>query len=68
LTRTSSLAALSAAALAPVFAGFLIGGMLPVISLTFISLLIFWRHRGNIRRLLSGEEGRITKPSASPRE
>lgn len=68
LTRTSSLAALSAAALAPVFAGFLIGGTLPVIALTLISLLIFWRHRGNIRRLLSGEEGRITKPSASQRE
>ena len=66
LTRTSSLAALSAAALAPVFAGYLIGGTLPIIALTLISLLIFWRHRGNIHRLLSGEEGRVAKPSASP--
>ena len=65
LTRTSSLAALSAAALAPVYAGYLIGGTLPIFALTLISLLIFWRHRGNIRRLLTGEEGRVAKPSAS---
>lgn len=65
LTRTSSLAALSAAALAPVYAGYLIGGTLPIFALTLISLLIFWRHRGNIRRLLTGEEGRVAKASAS---
>ena len=65
LTRTSSLAALSAAALAPVYVGYLIGGTLPIFALTLISLLIFWRHRGNIRRLLTGEEGRVAKASAS---
>lgn len=65
LTRTSSLAALTAAALAPIFGIYLIGGTLPLIALGTISTLIFWRHRANIRRLLAGEEGRFAKPTSS---
>jgi len=56
--RYSSLAALAAAILAPVY--FLIGGpgwlALPV---SICSLLIYWRHRSNISRLLAGTEPHI---------
>jgi glycerol-3-phosphate acyltransferase PlsY len=31
-----------------------------------ITLLLFWRHRSNIRRLISGEEGRIRGPDETP--
>lgn len=59
LLRISSLAGLSAAALAPLFA-FLLHAGRPVIALAlFTALLIFIRHRGNIERLLQGTEPRI---------
>ena len=59
-TRISSLAALAAAALAPVFAAWLGAGAL-VPTLLIFTLLIFWRHAANIRRLLAGEEKRFGK-------
>ncbi len=58
--RYSSLAALAAAAVAPLAAWPLLGGdMAAVISL--MSLMLFWRHRANIRKLLAGTESRIGK-------
>jgi acyl phosphate:glycerol-3-phosphate acyltransferase len=63
--RISSLAALIASAFALFFAYFLHGmGRLeiePAIAVTIISLLLVWRHQGNIRNLLAGTEGRIGK-------
>lgn len=63
--RISSLAALIASAFALFFAYFLQGmGRLeiePAIAVTIISLLLMWRHQGNIRNLLAGTEGRIGK-------
>lgn len=61
--RISSLAALVAAAFAPFF-GFFLHGMgrfelEPAIGVTIISVLLAWRHRGNIRNLLAGTERRI---------
>ena len=57
-TRISSLAALTAAALAPLGAAWLgADGHVPVLML--LALLIFWRHTSNIRRLLAGEEKRF---------
>ncbi|OZI49763.1 glycerol-3-phosphate 1-O-acyltransferase PlsY [Bordetella genomosp. 4] len=63
-TRYSSLAALVAAFFAPVY--YLFGSGVawyaqgPVgIALAIISLLLFYRHRANIGRLLSGKESRI---------
>jgi glycerol-3-phosphate acyltransferase PlsY len=61
--RYSSLAALIAAAFAPLFA-FLLYGMNRfalewAVGVTVIALLIAWRHRANIRNLLAGTEGRI---------
>jgi glycerol-3-phosphate acyltransferase PlsY len=61
--RISSLAGLVAAAFVPFFAFFLHGmnglALEPAIALAIICLLVFWRHRANIRNLLAGTEGRI---------
>jgi glycerol-3-phosphate acyltransferase PlsY len=65
--RRSSLAALTAAALAPLFV--FLTGQTPEAKLwlaAFMAVLIFIRHHENIRRLLKGEEPRIgAKASAS---
>ena len=56
--RFSSLAALVAAALAPVY--FWLDDQWLVIPFSvFFAVLIFIRHKDNIRRLLAGEEPRI---------
>ncbi|MEM7194610.1 MAG: glycerol-3-phosphate 1-O-acyltransferase PlsY [Pseudomonadota bacterium] len=64
-TRYSSLAALVAAAAAP----FLVLAVLPGLPLFLMALIIavmlFWRHRENISRLLSGNESRINLKSRS---
>ena len=61
--RYSSLAALVAAAFAPLFAFFLHGmgrfALEGAVGVTVIALLIAWRHRANIRNLIAGTEGRI---------
>ncbi|MGA7951331.1 MAG: glycerol-3-phosphate 1-O-acyltransferase PlsY [Thiobacillaceae bacterium] len=62
LSRTSSLSALAAAAAAPIYGLILLKDARGVAVLLTISALLFWRHRGNIRRLMSGEEGRFAKP------
>lgn len=58
--RISSLSALVAAALAPLYSigllGFETAGTLAVSAM---SLLLIWRHRSNIVNLLTGKEGRI---------
>lgn len=63
-SRYSSLAALVAAFFAPVYyvfgSGFAWYAQGPVVfALVIISLLLFYRHRANISRLLSGQEARI---------
>jgi acyl phosphate:glycerol-3-phosphate acyltransferase len=58
LARISSLAALVAFALAPLFAWALASGGLVKLSLA-ITVLVFGRHHANIRRLLAGQEPRI---------
>lgn len=62
LSRISSLAALAAAATAPIYAHLLLDDPNAVGVLVLLVALLFWRHRTNIRRLLSGEEGRFAKP------
>jgi len=57
--RYSSLAALTAATAAPIYA-ILLG--LPqewVLASGALSLLLFWRHKGNIQKLLAGTESKI---------
>ena len=55
LFRISSLSALVAVAVAPL-ATFLIYGAAPAVVTILIALLVFWRHKENIQRLLKGEE------------
>lgn len=60
LGRYSSLAALTAALLAPFYQWWLAGQAGPITcAVAFMSVLLFWRHRGNIRKLLAGTESRI---------
>jgi len=59
LVRISSLSALTASVLVPLYAWFLDGRVAFVVMMALMSLLLIWRHRENIRRLLAGEEGRI---------
>ena len=63
--RISSLAAIIAAICAPLYDIWLSGPRLMTVAVALISLLLVYRHRLNIQRLLSGEEGRIGK-SRSP--
>ncbi|MBP7704277.1 MAG: glycerol-3-phosphate 1-O-acyltransferase PlsY [Caulobacter sp.] len=67
LFRISSLAALTAAVLAPLFA-FATDQPYPIVILClFMAVLIFIRHHENIRRLLKGEEPKIgAKKDAAP--
>ncbi|MCK0139739.1 glycerol-3-phosphate 1-O-acyltransferase PlsY [Aliiroseovarius sp. F47248L] len=58
LFRISSLAALAAAALSPIWA-VLLGFPAYVILSVALALLIFLRHRANIERLIAGDEPRI---------
>ncbi|HEV7392071.1 MAG TPA: glycerol-3-phosphate acyltransferase, partial [Burkholderiales bacterium] len=59
--RISSLAALIAALFAPFFMLFVYqnAGHPYFISVAIIALLLIWRHRRNIRKLLEGTEGRL---------
>lgn len=64
LTRTASVASLVAATSAPVLAGWL-DAPWPVVGFALaLALLVWWTHRGNLRRMLSGEEHRIGAASA----
>jgi acyl phosphate:glycerol-3-phosphate acyltransferase len=57
--RISSLAALAAALFAPLYAWWLFG-LRPVLpAVLVIALLLAWRHRANIERLVAGSEPRI---------
>ena len=65
-TRYSSAAALAAALFAPFYAWF--GGGLAwstdpamLLAVGVISVMVIWRHRGNIRKLIDGKESRIGK-------
>ena len=57
--NTSSLAALVCMALAPLVVWYFRPAPELIIAQILISALLFWRHRSNIRNLLSGSEGKI---------
>lgn len=59
--RTSSLSALIAAGLAPLYALVLLKPGIYTVAVLALSLLLVWRHRNNIYNLLLGSEGRIGK-------
>ena len=65
--RYSSLASIVAALFAP-FYQLLIWGMSPALpAIAAMSLLLLWRHQGNMRKLFAGTESRIgAKAAAAP--
>jgi glycerol-3-phosphate acyltransferase PlsY len=58
-TRYSSLAALTACALAPLYAWLITRQMQPTEIILALAVMVILRHHGNIRRLVRGEESRI---------
>lgn len=65
--RTSSLSALIAAGFAPLYGVALFGFTGYSLAIALLSLLLVWRHQGNIRNLLSGRETRIGTANGSGR-
>lgn len=61
LTRISSLSALTAAALTPVYIWWFNLPAVYVVAMLIMVVLLIWRHRGNIQRLLDGTESRMGK-------
>lgn len=61
ITRVSSLSALVAAGLSPVYAWWIEGEIVAILAIAGLAGLIFWRHKANIARLLSGEESAFRK-------
>ena len=57
--KISSLAALLAILVTPVYIWWLIPDSSLMIAMLFMGILLFWRHRSNIQNLLSGTEGKI---------
>ena len=60
LSRYSSLSALLAAVLAPLYAAIFLAPLY-VGMLVVLAVLLIWRHRANIRKLLQGEESSFKK-------
>jgi glycerol-3-phosphate acyltransferase PlsY len=62
VSRYSSLAAIVAASLAPVYAWYLLSAYKDyLITVLVMSLLLVWRHRSNIKKLLAGTESGFGK-------
>ena len=64
--RYSSLAALVAALFAPFFTALVLGFGAPAACVAAMSVLLIWRHRQNIARLIAGSESRIGQKKATP--
>jgi len=64
--RYSSLAALAAAAFAPLYFTFLFGLQPLGLAILVMSLLLIYRHRSNIRNLMNGTETRLAKKGKTP--
>ena len=67
--RYSSLASLAAAAFAPFYQVLIWEADAYALAIAAMSLLLVWRHRGNIEKLLAGTESKLGQkaaPSAAP--
>ncbi len=60
VSRYSSLAALTAALLTPLYCWFFLPAPVYIIATSLMSALLVWRHRSNIKKLLRGVETRIS--------
>lgn len=61
LSRISSLSALVAASLSPVFAFLLFGAGSRALLVLVLAALLVWRHKSNIQKLLAGQEAGFGK-------
>ncbi|HEY8095756.1 MAG TPA: glycerol-3-phosphate 1-O-acyltransferase PlsY [Methylobacter sp.] len=61
LGKISSLSALVASTLSPVFAWFIVGDKAIVVASVVMMVFLLWRHKSNIQRLLAGEESSKAK-------
>jgi glycerol-3-phosphate acyltransferase PlsY len=67
LTRYSSLAALVTAVLAPIYVQLMHGSTQRTVAVAVMSVLLVWRHRANISKLLDGTESKLgSRAKASP--
>ncbi|AEJ00245.1 Glycerol-3-phosphate acyltransferase [Nitrosomonas sp. Is79A3] len=57
--RISSLSALIAAGLAPIYAVSMLGFEASTLAVLLMSFVLIWRHQSNIINLIAGKEGRI---------
>ena len=57
--RFSSLSALTAALCAPAFIWYFTGSQIITATSIVMTILLYWRHRSNIKNLLAGKEGKI---------
>jgi glycerol-3-phosphate acyltransferase PlsY len=56
ITKISSLSALVAAVLTPIYVWFIVGDKYLLAVFILIATILLWRHKSNIQRLLKGEE------------
>ncbi|MBN9123558.1 MAG: glycerol-3-phosphate acyltransferase [Nitrosospira sp. 56-18] len=63
VSRISSLSALAAAVLAPVYAVYFLGLGTSAAVVLILSLLLVWKHKSNIASLMAGKEARIGERS-----
>ena len=63
--RISSLSALVAAILAPIYAVGILGFEESALAVLLMSLVLIWRHQSNIVNLMAGKEARIGEKSSS---
>ena len=56
ISKISSLSALISAVLTPIYVWFFVGDKYLTIIFVIISIVLLWRHKGNIERLLKGDE------------
>ena len=59
LFRYSSLAAIVAAVCAPIYHSLFWDPDITTLAIAVMSLLLIWRHRGNVEKLLAGKESRL---------
>lgn len=59
ISRISSLSALTATLFIPVYFYYANGSAWLTVSTSVMAILIFWRHRSNIRNILNGSEKRL---------
>ncbi len=63
--RISSLSALVAAVLAPLYTVSMLGFEVSTLAVLLMSFVLIWRHQSNIINLIAGKEGRIGEKKSS---